>query len=928
MIQNEIAWESTLKQNLSEKWQPNWYAWLNEVGLISEDLLPENSNEVQETNMTWFDRRDLASIWRIELSPDWVTIYWIDQDWVSYTNTSWNFANWTAYQIPATAKTFAIYPATWQTSYTVYVQDIKYVKTTLESIQLTNISGQRVVMYNNTWVLEETFSPAVFDTFTWNAFVSVIYCNAITLELILFADERHGIEMDWATHYYEHFSEWARYVSWLWINWLANLSPTYTSTDSWILFDEDIINNIPAQTNSPFWYLEWTDWRISPDWLDLAYMWVTYPYYNELTLWVWSLTEITNNNYTLIHFFATNDSRYPIWKIIWQNEYASLTDARTWAHNELSNLYLLWVPTPEAKPIYTIILNDLWELVLNDTWDTFIDWRETKITWSAWVSWVTNLHSNLTDTDTDWHPASIISYNNTINWVPVANTKEALDELALWGWGGWLAVARTIYYKELNHKFNIIAWIEKWVEMNYSPQWDIKNNWQYIFFNTESNEIRKMETNTLVITTVITWAHPTWWFDIDDTHVFYRNLSDTFMHKVLFDWTWDTVINNASTLHPVASPINQNVLLYLDYNTGLQLYQINKDWTWNAQISNNAVLFEWNYNNNKQVYAWVNFVLFVSADHKLYRAEYWFAWDAQITDIMEQRYVTEVCWIWNIWYFVSNWDIWKCDLSQMPWEQLTQLTYWIEASKIKVNNWVLVYQKLNSLSEIIWKLYKLDLITLEITELVSNTIWYSLYWNEIFYINSSQVVYYIDVIIPSWYALTDWLLKLENISVPSNIITIDTKNTLPTWTNYTFELASIDIIVFDIAEWDTNLMLSGNSFIDMPNNTYVFTNFVNPWDVLTLYKTWEVNLQVVVDTVTTSVITFTTDTLTYWDSWGLKNVVNNYTLIPTSSLNWDVEINTETIFWYSATTLIARIILSTLDINYTPELNVLEIKWI
>lgn len=396
----------------------------------SEALEWKTLDEVKDVNKTWFDRRNSVTMWVIELSPDWTTIYWVRADWTTYTNASWNFANWTAFQAVATARTLAIFPSSWQTEFSFYVQNTKYTKTALESIVLTDTTWMRVAAYDNTWTLIETFTPTQYDIFTWYAFVSVVYWNAVTQELVLFWDERHWIEMDAATHYYEHMSEWARYVSWLWMNWLAAWSWVYTSISSWVMFDEDIINNVPTQTNSPFWYLDWAAWRISPDWLDLAYMWISNPYFNEeITPWVFQLTEIANTNYCLIHFFATNDRIFPVWKVLWQAEYSTIPAARAWAYTELSDLYLSWVPTPEAKPIATVIVDDAGQLVLTDTWDTYIDWRETKITWSGWTSWVTNLHADLTDTATNWHPADIISYNNATSWLTATEVQSAIDEV-------------------------------------------------------------------------------------------------------------------------------------------------------------------------------------------------------------------------------------------------------------------------------------------------------------------------------------------------------------------------------------------------------------------------------------------------------------------------------------------------------------------
>lgn len=454
-ITSVANWEALIYNSTSWDWEntPLTWGWdmlkatydTNASGVVdnSETLEGMTLREARMENKTGFDRRSPITMWIIELSPDWTTIYSISSDGTYTTNTSWNFANGTVYETPAIAREMAIYPETWETSFSVFVENEEFVKTALERIELTNTTWLRVVAYNSAWALFETFTPQDYNTFTWSAFISAIYWNMTTQELVLFADERHWIEMDAASHYYEHFSEWTRYISWLWINGLASWSSVYTSVWSWVLFDEDLIIDITSKTNTPFWYLEGTGWRIVNDGLDIWYITWTNPNYNLNTGWVWSLAEVGNNDYILTHFFATNDKINPVVKILGQWTYPTISTARAWALVELNNLVLDWMPTPEFKPLATVIVNDDGELVLTDTWDTFIDWRETKITGTSWTSWVTNLHSDLTDTDTDWHPADIISYDNATSWLTATNVKAAIDEV------DW----------DLDTLTNIVSWI-------------------------------------------------------------------------------------------------------------------------------------------------------------------------------------------------------------------------------------------------------------------------------------------------------------------------------------------------------------------------------------------------------------------------------------------------------------------------------------
>jgi len=221
----------------------------------SETVEGKTVNEIKVDDKTWFDRFNLVTNWRIEVSEDWVNIVGRDGNWVKYTNSSWSFANWTAYQTAASARWFAIYPENWETEFSFMVNNTEFVKTGLEQITFANTTGERMICFDASWNL--TSETDILWAFYTCAFISVIYWNATTSEIILFWEERHWRSMDTQTHLYNHITRWTQYVSWLWINWLANNSLVYTSTSSWVLMDEDITLNLPAQTNAPFWYLVW-----------------------------------------------------------------------------------------------------------------------------------------------------------------------------------------------------------------------------------------------------------------------------------------------------------------------------------------------------------------------------------------------------------------------------------------------------------------------------------------------------------------------------------------------------------------------------------------------------------------------------------------------------------------------------------------------
>jgi hypothetical protein len=75
--------------------------------------------------------------------------------------------------------------------------------------------------------------------------------------------------------------------------------------------------------------------------------------YNEWTGSVWQLSEITQNDLILVHYFATNDINYPIIGIQGQNVYTTKAGAREGAYIEIEELSGL--PFLEFCPIGSVI---------------------------------------------------------------------------------------------------------------------------------------------------------------------------------------------------------------------------------------------------------------------------------------------------------------------------------------------------------------------------------------------------------------------------------------------------------------------------------------------------------------------------------------------------------------------------------------------
>lgn len=248
-------------------------------------------------------------------------------------------------------------------TFDVYIKGHKYTKTS-ESITISNDDGNHYIYFDESGVLSETsvFSPSIFEN---NALISIIYWNSVEGEHSYFAEERHGLVMDGATHGYLHTVFGARYLSGLALeSFVVDGDGTLNTqaqfqADQGTIRDEDIIVTLPLTSNIPVLFREGTIWRKkAADAYPVIYNGTvgyvgTNIAYNELVGASWQLTEVINNNYVLMHVFATNDIENPFVAILGINSYANIPEARAGAESEISSLSGL--PFAEFVAIGTVI---------------------------------------------------------------------------------------------------------------------------------------------------------------------------------------------------------------------------------------------------------------------------------------------------------------------------------------------------------------------------------------------------------------------------------------------------------------------------------------------------------------------------------------------------------------------------------------------
>ena len=320
-------------------------------------------------------------------------------------------------------RTFTIAPT--GVSFDVYVSGTLYTKTS-ENIVIPDTTGLHFIYFDTTGTIQSTtiFSDDILGKY---AFIAAVYWNATTGAHYFIADERHGYSMTRGTHRYLHNAVSAVYEEGfaLTVNDVDGNgdddSDAQIAYGAGIMWDEDIRfeytdgspQDLDPIAQIPVYYRSGTngDWiKLPADDYPLHNTGTGRVAWNEDTGATWQLTEVSNNDFVLYHYFATDEVNEPIIAIMGQAEYATASSARDGAIVELNNLVLgaLQVLAKEFVPLQTII----WQtstgytgtakarVVSTDTGAEFIDWRSTTIS-NGGISG--NDHGGLTGLDDDDH---------------------------------------------------------------------------------------------------------------------------------------------------------------------------------------------------------------------------------------------------------------------------------------------------------------------------------------------------------------------------------------------------------------------------------------------------------------------------------------------------------------------------------------------
>jgi len=262
--------------------------------------------------------------------------------------------------------TFTISPV--GVSFTVWCAGIEYEINSSESVTLPDDTGIYYIYFEDGAL---DYSTTFFD---WpvQAPTAYVYWNSNTAKAEFFADERHGITLDWATHEYLHRTRGAAFANGFDLSGYTITGSGASNADAQIalsggtFFDEDLeVAVVDADTpNDPF------EQVLNP----VAYLPV---FYRDLDGWIaasalawplgtdggnvyrntesggsWTQVEVSNGKYLSMWVVATNNVNAPVLAIMGQAQRNNVDNAST---DRFYDLDLSGLPIFELRPLYNLV---------------------------------------------------------------------------------------------------------------------------------------------------------------------------------------------------------------------------------------------------------------------------------------------------------------------------------------------------------------------------------------------------------------------------------------------------------------------------------------------------------------------------------------------------------------------------------------------
>jgi hypothetical protein len=231
---------------------------------------------------------------------------------------------------------------TYVSNYEVYIDGVRYAKTTNQTVSIPANNTFYYVYFNAAGVLTATTGAVTVDDLT-KALVALVYRLSASVAAI--GDERHSDTRNVPLHDYLHDTIGARYDV-VAGGLTGSFGATTFSLTTGNIFDEDLEHVITSPSTCRIWYRTALAVMTFIDAQTTLYKLngTNIQYDNAGTL-----TDATNNWYVNHYVYGTNDVQRPIYSQLGQAQYASIGAARDEAMPSFGNLL-----THEWKLLYRV----------------------------------------------------------------------------------------------------------------------------------------------------------------------------------------------------------------------------------------------------------------------------------------------------------------------------------------------------------------------------------------------------------------------------------------------------------------------------------------------------------------------------------------------------------------------------------------------
>ena len=316
-------------------------------------------------------------------------------------------------------------------SFLFWINGTPFTKTTAQSVVITDTEGQWYIYFDTSGNLAatQTFTTALFVTYAW---IASVYWDATNKIQLWLGDERHGPSINPQLHLYLHDTRHTVYDNGLALSGIIADGNGSLNTQvqfavgNGVIWDEDINLTITGGSpqvlsptaNLPLYYRSGAAgvWRkVAASAFPLAYgiVGTGRGNWNEYTGATWQLTEITNGDYFLMHYFATHDILEPVKGVVGQARYTTLANAQAGAQVEIASIVTAGIQLAvESLPIATVIFQSSnsysntpkSRIRSTASGASYIDWRSTTVVTigASGTTWgnISGVLSNQTDLQT------------------------------------------------------------------------------------------------------------------------------------------------------------------------------------------------------------------------------------------------------------------------------------------------------------------------------------------------------------------------------------------------------------------------------------------------------------------------------------------------------------------------------------------------